>query len=56
MYRSRPHGNLDDSALSFLSSVYDDHNLLYYDIIGSQAHVVMLYEVGILSKNELKKY
>ncbi len=55
MYRSRPHGNLDDSALSFLSSVYDDHNLLYYDIIGSQAHVVMLYEVGVLSKDELKK-
>ena len=55
MYRSRPHGNLDDSALSFLSSVSDDHNLLYYDILGSQAHVIMLYEVGVLSKNELKK-
>ncbi|MBA3749524.1 MAG: argininosuccinate lyase [Nitrosopumilus sp.] len=55
MYRSRPHGNLDDFALSFLSSIYDDHNLLYYDILGSQAHVIMLYEVGILSKNELKK-
>ena len=55
MYRSRPHGSLDDSALSFLSSVYDDYNLLYYDILGSQAHVIMLYEIGILSKNELKK-
>jgi argininosuccinate lyase len=55
VYRSRPHGNLDDSALSFLSSVNDDYNLLYYDILGSQAHVIMLYEVGILSKNELKK-
>ncbi len=29
--------------------------LLYYDILGSQAHVIMLYEIGILSKNELKK-
>jgi argininosuccinate lyase len=55
MYRSRPHGNLDDSTLSFLSSVYDDRILLYYDILGSQAHVIMLYEVGILTKNELKK-
>ncbi|MDQ6723563.1 MAG: argininosuccinate lyase [Thermoproteota archaeon] len=55
MYRSRPHGNLDESALSFLSSVDDDYNLLYYDILGSQAHVIMLFEVGILSKNELKK-
>ena len=55
MYRSRPHGNLDDFALSFLSSIYEDRNLLYYDILGSQAHVIMLYEIGILSKNELKK-
>ena len=55
MYRSRPHGNLDDFALSFLSSIYEDCNLLYYDILGSQAHVIMLYEIGILSKNELKK-
>jgi argininosuccinate lyase len=55
VYRSRPHGSLDDSALSFLSSVSDDHVLFYYDILGSQAHVIMLYEVGILSKNELKK-
>ncbi len=55
MYRSRPHGSLDNSALSFLSSIDDDHNLLYYDILGSQAHVIMLYEVGVLSKKELKK-
>jgi argininosuccinate lyase len=55
MYRSRPHGSLDDSALSFLSSINDDYNLLYYDILGSQAHVIMLYEIGILSKDELKK-
>src|SRR5919107_4944727 len=55
MYRSRPKGNLDDYTLSFLSSVCDDYDLLYYDLIGSQAHVVMLYEVGVLSKNELIK-
>ncbi|MGN6623711.1 MAG: argininosuccinate lyase [Candidatus Nitrosocosmicus sp.] len=55
MYRSRPHGSLDDSTLSFLSSINDDYNILYYDILGSQAHVIMLYEIGILSKNELKK-
>jgi argininosuccinate lyase len=55
MYRSRPQGSLDDYTLSFLSSVYDDYNLLYYDVIGSQAHVIMLHEAGVLSKNELKK-
>jgi argininosuccinate lyase len=55
MYRSRPKGSLDDYTLSFLSSVCDDYNLLYYDVIGSQAHVIMLHEAGVLSKNELKK-
>lgn len=53
MYRSRPAGNLDDNALLFLSSINDDADLFYYDLLGSQAHVVMLYEVGILSKDEL---
>jgi argininosuccinate lyase len=55
MYRSRPKGSLDDHTLSYLSSVYDDYNLLYYDLIGSQAHVIMLHEAGVLSKNELIK-
>src|SRR4029078_801692 len=53
MYRSRPHGNLDNKALSFLSSIAEDADLFYYDILGSQAHVIMLYEVGILTKIEL---
>jgi argininosuccinate lyase len=53
MYRSRPSGNLDNKALSFLSSLDEDAELFYYDILGSQAHVIMLYEVGILAKKEL---
>ena len=53
MYRSRPSGNLDNKALSFLSSIAEDADLFYYDILGSQAHVIMLYEVGILAKKEL---
>lgn len=53
MYRSRPSGHLDNKALSFLSSIADDADLFYYDILGSQAHVIMLYEAGILSKDEL---
>ncbi len=55
MYRSRPGGNLDDFTLSFLSSLNEDQELLNYDILGSQAHVLMLYEIGILSKIELQK-
>ena len=52
MYRSRPAGNLDSKALSYLSSITEDSDLFYYDLLGSQAHVVMLYESDILSKKE----
>jgi argininosuccinate lyase len=52
MYRSRPSGNLDNKALSYLSSIPEDSPLLYYDLLGSQAHVVMLYESNFLSKKE----
>lgn len=55
MYRSRPYGNLDNNALSFLSSLDDDKYLFFYDIIGSQAHVIMLYEVGIITKKEMQE-
>lgn len=53
MYRSRPSGNLDDKALSFLSSLNDDADLFYYDILGSQAHVIMLFESDILTQKEV---
>lgn len=52
MYRSRPTGNLDSKALSYLSSITEDSDLFYYDLLGSQAHVMMLYESTILSKKE----
>ncbi len=52
MYRSRPSGNLDNRALSFLSSITEDADLFYYDLLGSQAHVLMLYESDILSKKD----
>src|SRR5712692_2654832 len=55
MYRSRPRGKLDKDVLKFLSSMHEDDLLLYYDIIGSQAHVIMLHEIGYLKKSESKK-
>jgi argininosuccinate lyase len=55
VYRSRPKGKIDDDVLSFLSSIEHDKSILYYDIIGSQAHSIMLHERGIISKQELKK-
>jgi len=55
MYRSRLKGKLDKDALKFLSSISDDLALLYYDIVGSEAHSVMLYENGLIKQQELKK-
>jgi argininosuccinate lyase len=53
MYRSRPRGLIDQEILKFLSSIRDDFAVFYYDIIGSEAHVIMLHEIGYLSKGEL---
>ena len=55
MYRSRPKGNLDKEMLNFLSSMNDDLQILHYDILGSEAHVIMLHEIGILTLHETKK-
>ncbi len=54
MYRSRLEGKLTDKALSYLSSIDEDESILYYDIIGSEAHVIMLHKQGLLSRDELK--
>lgn len=53
MYRSRPKGNLDDEVLHFLSSMQNDTRLLVYDVLGSQAHSIMLYETGQLTGHDL---
>ena len=55
MYRSRPKGNLDKDMLNFLSSMNDDLQILHYDILGSEAHVIMLHDIGILTLHETKK-
>lgn len=55
MYRSRPRGSLNEDTLKFLSSMDADQDLLYYDIMGSEAHSMMLCEIGLLSIQELKK-
>ena len=55
MYRSRLKGKLDKDALKFLSSISDDLALLYYDIVGSEAHSLMLHENDLIDKQELKK-
>jgi argininosuccinate lyase len=55
MYRSRQIDNLKDDALKFLSSIDEDKSILYYDIIGSQAHSIMLHEMGHITSSEVKK-
>ena len=55
MYRSRLGKNLDEITLNYVSSISDDSDIAFYDIIGSQAHTIMLYEKKLLTKTELKK-
>lgn len=55
MYRSRTGESLDKDAFEFLSSAETDSHLLYYDILGSEAHVIMLYEIGFLAASNLEK-
>jgi argininosuccinate lyase len=55
VYRSRTRGNLHKDILNFLSSMTDDQQILHYDILGSEAHVIMLHEIGILTRREQGK-
>ena len=55
MYRSRLGNDLSDITLEYVSSITDDYEIALFDIIGSQAHVVMLQENKIISKNDAKK-
>jgi len=55
MYRSRLGNDLNEIMLDYVSSVSDDAELALYDILGSQAHVIMLNQNKILTKNEAKK-
>ncbi|MEM0446104.1 MAG: lyase family protein, partial [Candidatus Nitrosocaldus sp.] len=55
MYRSRLKGSLDEHILAYLSSMDEDASILHYDIVGSEAHSIMLYEQGLISKDELAR-
>ena len=55
MYRSRLGTDLSNITLDYVSSIDDDSQIALYDIIGSQAHTVMLLENKIISKNDAKK-
>lgn len=55
MYRSRLGTDLSDITLDYVSSIKDDYPIALYDILGSQAHTLMLYETQIITKNDAKK-
>jgi len=55
MYRSRLGTDLSKITLDYVSSIDDDSEIALYDIIGSQAHTVMLFENKIITKNDTKK-
>lgn len=55
MYRSRLGNDLSDITLDYVSSIDDDSEIAIYDIVGSQAHTLMLYQNNIITKNDAKK-
>ena len=55
MYRSRLDTDLNDVTLDYVSSINDDSEIALYDIIGSQAHSLMLFENNIITKTDVKK-
>ena len=55
MYRSRLGKNLGKVTLDYVSSLNDDVAIAHYDILGSQAHTIMLYENKVITKKEVKK-
>jgi argininosuccinate lyase len=55
MYRSRLGTNLSNITLDYVSSINDDSEIALYDIIGSQAHTIMLLQNNIITKKDAKK-
>lgn len=55
MYRSRFNVDMNKSSLNYTSSTVNDTQIMFYDIIGSQAHVLMLYKNNIITKTDTNK-
>jgi|Deesub1362A_J573_1020465.scaffolds.fasta_scaffold00053_32 argininosuccinate lyase len=53
--RSRLSRGMERLALEFSSSLSDDRNIFYYDILVDLAHVIGLYKKGYLTEDEVKK-
>ncbi len=55
IYRERLDAPLNENVVNFISSIKDDLWIAEEDIIGTEAHNIMLYEQKILTKNEIKE-
>jgi len=55
MYRSRHKEDLDKRTLNFLSSTDIDEKILYYDILCTKVHVIMLHKIHVLEKAEVSR-
>ncbi|TFF98643.1 MAG: argininosuccinate lyase [Promethearchaeota archaeon] len=55
IYRARIKKSLDNKVLNYLSSFQDDYWIAKEDIIGTEAHDIMLFEQKILKKKDIKK-
>ena len=56
MYRSRLGGDLPDAKiLKYMSSVEADSTIIWYDIMGSQAHVLMLLKRELIRRPAARK-
>lgn len=53
MYRGRMSENLSDAARRFVSSMNADKAIEEFDILGSEAHILMLYKVGLIPKDQV---
>ena len=55
LYRSRLDTDLSKITLDYVSSINDDSEIAHYDIIGSQAHTLMLFHNKIIAQSDAKK-
>ena len=55
LYRSRLDTDLNKITLDYVSSINEDSEIAQYDIVGSQAHTLMLLQNKIITQSEAKK-
>ena len=55
IYRARVSKGPEERVLKFVSSLREDERIVEEDLYGTEAHEIMLYEQGILSREELRR-